>query len=316
MKVLLTGAFGNLGSLVLGRLLDEGHQVTAFDVPSPINQKIGKGFARRTNLNIAWGDIRNAEYVKRLVKGCDAIVHVAAIIAPFSEKIPELAFDVNVNGTQNLIDGIRESGGSPLLVFTSSFAVYGHRQNDPPPRTLDEPVVATDHYSAHKIEGETRVQAMATPWVILRLAGMVDGRMRHRDKEQARMGFRLAANNRIEYVHPADVTTAIVHALERPAAHHKIHLIGGGPSCQVTQIDMMQAVMDALGIPVMPTDFGDDELYADWSDTAESQRLLEYQNHSFDDFRHECRQRFRFIRPLARPFSILIRRAMFKAIKA
>jgi len=315
MNILLTGAFGNLGSLVLQALLDEGHRVTAFDVPSPINEKIAKGFARQPNLNIVWGDIRKAERVKALVKGQDAIIHIAAIIAPFSENMPELAYDVNVNGTQNLIDGVRESGGSPLFVFTSSFSVYGHRQKDPPPRTLDEPVVATDHYSAHKIEGEKRVQQLSTPWVILRLAGMVDGRMRHRDKEQIRMGFRLAANNRIEYVHPADVTTAIVHALERPQAHNKIHLIGGGPSCQVTQIDMMNVVMGALGITVTPEDFGSDELYADWADTRESQRLLDYQHHSFEDFRKEVADKFRRVRPLLKPLAPLLRWGLMRVVK-
>src|SRR5690606_20985089 len=148
-----------------------------------------------------------------------------------------------------------------------SFAVYGHRQSDPPPRTLADAVQATDHYSAHKIEGERRVQALASPWVILRLGAMIDARMRHSDREQARMGFRMAADNRVEYVHPQDVATAIRHALQRPEAHNRIHLIGGGPSCQVRHIDLMAATLGALGIRLTAADFGRDALYADWVDS-------------------------------------------------
>jgi nucleoside-diphosphate-sugar epimerase len=156
---------------------------------------------------------------------------------------------------------------------------------------------------------------MPTPWLIMRLAGMVDGRMRHRDIEQAKLGFALAADNRIEYVHPADVATAIVHALERPQAHNKIHLIGGGPDCQVTQFEMMNAVMQAIGITVRREDFGSHELYADWADTTESQRLLDYQQHSFADFKAELDHAFRFVRPLLKPFSPLLRKAMLKVVK-
>ncbi|HEY9036303.1 MAG TPA: NAD(P)-dependent oxidoreductase [Pseudomonadales bacterium] len=315
MNILLTGAFGNLGSLVLQALLDGGHRVTALDVPSPINKKIAKAFSRSPDLTIVWGDIRHAERVKALVKGHQAVVHLAAIIPPFSEAQPDLAHAVNVDGTQHLMDGVRESGDSPLFIFSSSYSVYGCHQQEAPPCTLDTPLMAADHYSSHKIECERRVQAMPTPWLIMRLAGMVDGRMRHRDIEQAKLGFALAADNRIEYVHPADVATAIVHALERPQAHNKIHLIGGGPDCQVTQLDMMQAVMGAVGINVVASDFGTRELYADWADTRESQRLLDFQNHSFTDFKAEVDHKFRFLRPLLKPLSPLLRWGLMKVVK-
>lgn len=314
MNILLTGAFGNLGSLVLEQLLNSGHQVSAFDIASPINRKIARSFNGKNGLTIIWGDIRNAEQVKALVQGQDAIIHVAAMIAPFSENNPQLAYDINVKGTQHLLDGIHEAGSKPLFIFTSSFAVYGYRQKDPPPRTLDEAVCATDHYSQHKIEGEQMVQALDSPWVILRLAGMVDARMRHSDKEQAKLGFRLAANNRIEYIHPKDAVTAIVHALERPEAHNKIHLIGGGKRCQVTHFDLLHTVLGAIGIQLTPADFGEQELYADWADTSESQRLLDFQHHSFADFKAESYHKFRFVRPFVRPFSSVIKFFMMKAL--
>lgn len=310
MRVMLTGAFGNLGSLVLERLLRAGHQLTAFDVPSKVNRKIAAGFANWPGLEIHWGDIRDAAKVKSLVRGQDAVIHLAAVIAPFSELNPELARAINVTGTAHLIEGIAACEKPPLFIFSSSFAVYGIRQDAPPPRTLDEPVVATDHYSAHKIECEEMIRRMPSPWVILRLGAMVDSRMRHTSAEQGRLLLLLDANNRVEYIHPADATTAIFNALSRPDSHYKVHLIGGGPTCQVRQLELCNAITGAMGITFTASDMGSQKLYADWADTRESQRLLDYQHHSFDDFRRENYQRFRWLRPLVRPLSPLIKQGM------
>lgn len=310
MRVLLTGAFGNLGSLVLGRLLAAGHHVTAFDVPTDVNRRVGKGVAPSPALDVRWGDLRDEASLPALVADQDAIVHVAAVIAPFSELRPELARAVNVDGTKHLLDAAVASGKRPLFVFTSSMSVFGERQDDPPPRTLDDPLVASDHYSSHKIEGEGLVRASGLPWVILRLGAMVDDRMRHSDPEQARLSLRIGPDNRVEYVHPDDVATAIVHALARPEAHDKVHLIGGGPECQTTHLELLNVVSGAMGIPFEARDLASMKFYTDWFDTRESQRLLDYQHHSLADFRRACDRKFRVMRFFVRPFAPLVKWAM------
>jgi nucleoside-diphosphate-sugar epimerase len=310
MRVLLTGAFGNLGSLVLERLIAEGHRVTALDLATPGNRKVARRYQATAHVAVRWGDIRDRAALPALVDGQHAVIHVAAVIAPFSEENPERARAVNVGGTTNLLDAIEASGGRPLFVFTSSLSVYGVRQDDPPPRTLDDPLVATDHYSAHKIACEEMIRRRSISWVILRLGAMVDARMRHHDRRQARLSLMLAANNRVEYVHPRDAATAIVHALTRPDAHNTVHLIGGGPSCQVTHLELLNAMTGALGITFAASDLGTAKLYADWVDTRASERLLTYQQHTFADFRRETYARFRWLRPLVRPFGGLAKVAM------
>lgn len=308
MNVLVTGAFGNLGTLVLERLLAEGHSVTGFDLASRASERLARGYA--DHVRVRWGDIRDPAGVNDAVAGHDAVIHLAAIIAPFSEQIPELAYQVNVGGTDNVLRAVERAPGRPLLVFSSSFAVLGRRQKDPPPRTISDPVVATDHYSAHKIASEQRIAASEARWMILRLAGMVDARLRHTRPEQMRMAFALAAANRIEFLHPKDAALAFVHALTTPEAERQIHLIGGGPRCQVSHFELVSAVLGAFGLRFPPADFGTEELYADWADTRESERLLRYQRHSFEDFRRECFDRFRWLRPFVRPTAPLVRCGM------
>jgi nucleoside-diphosphate-sugar epimerase len=310
MRVLLTGAFGNLGSLVAEELLARSHRVVAFDLASRTNRRIARGFGHHPDLEIVWGDIRDADRVASLVHRVDAVIHLAAVIAPFSESDPELAFAVNVGGTEHVLRAIRSAARPPLLVFSSSISVFGPRPKGAPLCTPHDELVRTDHYSGHKIHCEKRVQELESPWAILRLAGMVDARMRHRDPQQARMALALAPDNPVEYVHPTDAAAALVNALERPEAHDRIHLIGGGKECQVTSLELTRTMLGAIGITVTADDLGDAPTYAPWLDTTESQRLLSFQSRTVEDFRRESFARFRFIRPFVRPLSPLIMGAM------
>jgi len=316
MKVLLTGAFGNLGSLVIEELRDRDRQVVAFDVPSKTNRKISRDFESDPSIEIVWGDIRDADRVASLVQRVDAVIHLAAIIPPFSERNPELAHAVNVGGTEHMLRAIETSARPPLLVFGSSISVFGPRKQGDPLCTPDDEVMKTDHYSGHKIHCEKRIQALASPWAILRLAGMIDGRMRQRDPEQARMAFSLAPDSPVEYVHTRDAATAIANVLDRPEAHDKIHLIGGGRECQVTTLQLTQTMIGAIGLQVTADHMGDVQAAAPWLDTTESQRLLSYQQHTAEDFRRESLENFRFIRPLVRPLSPLIMPALKRWLRA
>ncbi len=306
MKVLLTGAFGNLGVLVLEQLLARSDHVIAFDVRSKTSEKVARGVGAHTHLEIAWGDIRDAAQVESLVHGVDAVVHLAALIPPFSESAPDLARAVNVGGTENILKAIRTAERPPLMVYSSSISVFGPREMGAPLCTPEDEVRATDHYSGHKIESERQVQALASPWAILRLAGMADSRMQQRDPERARMAFALAGESPVEFIHPRDAATAIVHVLDRPEAHDRIHLIGGGKACQVTTLRMINALMGALGITIRAEDLGSEPTNGPWLDTTESERLLTYQTYTVDDLERECHEKFKLVRPVVRPLSPLI----------
>ena len=310
MKILLTGAFGYLGTLVLPAMVDAGHTVIAFDVKSGSNARQAKALEGVIGFEVRWGDIRDGQVVRDLVEQVDAVIHLAAVIVPASEAHPVRAHEVNVIGTRHIVDAISRMHRKPLLAYCSSFAVFGP-QSGPPPRTVDETPIASDHYTRHKIACEEMVQRMGSPWIILRLGGMADSRMHNRGWDQAKYALSLAGNNRFEYIHPKDVAVAFRNALSQRDAHYKIHLIGGGRDCQVTHKDILNATLGAMGVTLSDSDFGDRPLYADWSDTRESQRLLQFQHHTFEDFRRETQQAFRLIRPLVSPFAPVIRR-LFK----
>jgi len=98
------------------------------------------------------GDVLNPADVAKLVRGVDAVVHLAFIIMGDAAQTAA----VNLQGSQNVFDAAR-AAGVPRLVYTSSVAAYGFHADNPQPLTEDVPARGTNehYYSAQKAEVET-----------------------------------------------------------------------------------------------------------------------------------------------------------------
>ncbi|MHA2433368.1 MAG: NAD-dependent epimerase/dehydratase family protein, partial [Candidatus Thorarchaeota archaeon] len=80
MRVLLTGAFGNIGESAMLFLLETDHETRCLDVRTPRSEKVKKRLLRISGFETAWGDIRDADLVQSAMTGVDCVVHLAAII--------------------------------------------------------------------------------------------------------------------------------------------------------------------------------------------------------------------------------------------
>ncbi|HLT12087.1 MAG TPA: NAD-dependent epimerase/dehydratase family protein [Micromonosporaceae bacterium] len=278
MKVLLTGATGNVGSHTLPQLLSRGHAVRCLVRPSRRNRRFALRFPA---VEVHWGDVRDPDTLARAVSGMDAVLHLAAAIPPFSDDQPELAYLINVDGTANVIRACLAARPTPpRLLFTSTFAVHGYTLDRPPPRRVDDPLVATDPYSAHKIECERMVRESGLDHCILRLADVPI--LGARDPHP--IMFEIGLDNRIESLHADDAGLAITNALDTPQVWGRVLFLGGGPSCQLTYREYLTRLLGAMGISPLPEEAFSDKPYAtDWIDTDESEALLRYQRHTFDD---------------------------------
>ncbi len=149
-KYLVTGGAGFIGSNVVCKLLQLGHQVRVLD-----NFVTGK----RENLadviddiRLIEGDLRDIETVREAVEGVDYILHIAALPSvPRSVADPLLTHDMNVDGTLHVLETARQQGVK-RVVFSSSSSVYG---NTPTlPKHEDMPLSPLSPYAAHKAAGE------------------------------------------------------------------------------------------------------------------------------------------------------------------
>jgi len=309
MTILVTGAFGNLGSHVLAELLRQGYKVRGFDVQTPANQKTAARFNGK--VDVAWGDLRDAQAVKKAVKNADTVLHLAAVIPPASDEDPERAWAVNVEGTRSLLAACKGLKTPPRFFFASTFDLFGHTQKLPPPRKLSDPIEISDIYTKSKAAGEQMVKESGLEWLIFRFSDMPVIGLRSGHP----IMYRIPLNTRMETMHPADGALALVNALKAPELWGKKRtlLVGGGSRCQVTYRQFLFGLLTAMGIGPLPEEaFSTEEYVTDWLDTEESQRLLQYQRHSFDDIVNEvaaCLGWKRLFIPLARPFA---RRNMLK----
>jgi NAD dependent epimerase/dehydratase len=128
MRVLVTGADGFIGSHLTEALVRAGHSVRAFVL---YNSFSSWGWLDhiapeiRDAIEVIPGDVRDYHRVSDAVKGCEAVLHLAALIAiPYSYHAPESYVDTNVRGTLNVLQAAR-AHGVRRFVHTSTSEVYG-----------------------------------------------------------------------------------------------------------------------------------------------------------------------------------------------
>jgi len=127
--VAVTGGAGYVGAMVIDELLAAGHEVRALDNLLHGQEDVAAGLEQR-GVEVLRGDIRDPGARRQVLKGADGVVHLAAIVGdPACARDPELSHEVNVVGSQGLVDDARELG-LERLVFASTCSNYG-RMADP-----------------------------------------------------------------------------------------------------------------------------------------------------------------------------------------
>ncbi|MGO4547470.1 NAD-dependent 4,6-dehydratase LegB [Paenibacillus sp. 2TAB23] len=154
-KVLVTGADGFIGSHLTEALIRRGYEVRAFTMYNSFNtwgwlDQCAEDV--RGKFEVFAGDIRDPYGVKEAMKGCDAVLHLAALIAiPYSYHSPDTYIDTNIKGTLNVLQAGRELHVSKII-HTSTSEVYGTARFVP--ITEEHPLQGQSPYSATKIAAD------------------------------------------------------------------------------------------------------------------------------------------------------------------
>jgi D-erythronate 2-dehydrogenase len=174
-RVLITGAGGFVGRVLVQRLLTDGLDGRRVD-QVVLSDLALRDLPQDPRLHAVEGSIADAGVLERaLGEPVDAVFHLASVPGGAAEKDPDLGRRVNLDATTRLLDLLRAQGSAPRLVFASTVAVYGASL----PSQVDEhtPTLPAMSYGAQKLACEILIaDAARRGWVqacSLRLPGVV-----------------------------------------------------------------------------------------------------------------------------------------------
>jgi UDP-glucose 4-epimerase len=266
VRILVTGGAGFIGSVTVARLVEGGHDVRVYD-----NLATGNRRAVHHDAQLVEGDLHDYERLIKALDGVEGIVHFAGRISVAeSVEKPALYYQVNVGGTQNLLDAVAAQRNLESFVFSSSAAVYGEPDRTP----IDETSAlrALNPYGETKLIVESLVRAYAArfgfAWSALRyfnaagaeselgehhepeshlIPNVVDAALGRRSLTVFGFDYPTADGTCIrDYVHVSDLADAHVAALEKQATG--AFNLGGGRG--YSNLEVIAAVEAAVGHPI------------------------------------------------------------------
>jgi UDP-glucose 4-epimerase len=270
MRTLVTGAAGFIGSTLVDRLLEEGHQVTGIDnlsaAPPVANLMSAHRHKGRGLFNLVAVDVRHPE-LSDVIAGSnpDVVFHLAAQV-DVCRSVHDPQFDArnNVLGTINLLEACRR-GGVPRIVYAAS---GGSRYGAPAalPATEDTAIDPLSPDAAAKVAGELYVRAYAGMYglasICLALSNVYGPRQDPYGKPGVvtLFGSAMIAGSPTtiygdgsatrDYVYVDDVVTAFLCAADAPVTTTGVFNVGTGVQTTVTELH--QLVAEAVGVSRPP----------------------------------------------------------------
>ncbi len=294
MKVLVTGGAGFIGSHVSERLLARGDAVVALDnfndYYSPARKRANAAIlAAYPNAHVVEADIRDAGAIDALfaVEKFDRVVHIAAMAnVRYSLKQPALYGDVNLTGTQNLLEAARRHN-LPHFVFASTSSVYGRTDKIPFVETdsTDRPLAP---YPATKKAGEVLAHAYHTAYGlkcrVLRFFNVYGPRGRP-DMTPYSFTERISRGEPIvlfdegrpqrDWTYIDDTVAGVIAALDADFEYEIFNLGRGQPVVMSEFVRMVESLTGHQAI-IEPAALPDTEPLVTYSDTSKAARLLDY----------------------------------------
>lgn len=291
-KILVTGADGFIGSHLTEELVRRGHDVRAFVMYNSFNSW---GWLDQTDKNIMKsidvfsGDIRDPHGVKTAMKGCDVVLHLAALIAiPYSYHSPDTYVDTNVKGTLNIVQAARDLGVAKV-VHTSTSEVYGTARFVP--ITEEHPLQGQSPYSASKIAADMLAMSFYlsfnTPVAVLRPFNTYGPRQSARAVIPAII-TQIAGGKRaikLGAVHPtrdfnfiSDTVRSFIAAAESDASVGEV--INSGSNFEISIGDSAKMIAEIMGVDIeIITDEvrirpEKSEVERLWADNSKAKRIL------------------------------------------
>ena len=240
-KVLVTGAAGTIGNLVIKYLLSEGkYEITAIDLKNRNTFQVLRKYRRRST--IIYGDIADPILTDALVKDHDYIIHLAGVMPPLANAHKDLTNLIDYKGTENIIRAIEFYNKNCKLIYASSTSIY-----DPELKEVSVNSKMTsdefDYYSNIKIRIEKLISKNHKNHIIFRLPLVLS------DLSKSEFIYSGIKDEYIEVISAEDAAYALVKALDKYSTlSGKKYNLAGGEGCRCTYKELLINILKYYGI--------------------------------------------------------------------
>lgn len=242
-KVLVTGAGGTVGLQVIRFLLSEGkYEITALELRNKHVYKRLKPFRKR--INIVFGDVNDYAIVDALIKEHDVVIHLAGVLPQLANVREDLCKEVDLNGTKQIVDSIKDYNPDCFLLYSSSTSVYGMQEdyehvNIKTKSNLDD----YDYYSKIKLECEKYIKDNLKNYSILRLAYILG------DPGPEGLVYNITPNCNCELLSSEDAGYAFVCAIDfKNKVNKKVFNVSGGEKFRTKYSDYLVHIFKTYGL--------------------------------------------------------------------
>ena len=258
MKVLVTGGAGFIGSHIVEYLVQRGDDVTVLDNLN--NGKMQNLSKVNNDINFVNGDVRDYKLIERLTKDSDGVFHEAALVSvPQSFEMQDEYFDVNVNGTENILKLAKEYGFK--VIYASSSSVYGNPKQIPIKESDNRNPI--NPYAQTKLKAELLAEKYSQNDVHVIGLRYFNVFGRRQSKEYAgviKLFLERIQQNKApkingdglqtrDFVYVEDVVKANILAMDSNVKHQFFN-VGVGYSISI--LDLANMVIDAHGLSLKP----------------------------------------------------------------
>ncbi len=247
MKAFVTGGAGFIGSTLVDRLLQAGHQVTVYDNLSTGFKQHLDGAGKNPAFRFVQGDLLDAAAMSAAMKGADTVFHFAANAdVRFGTSNPRRDLDQNTIGTFNVLEAMRQNNVA-RIAFSSTGAIYGECKVIPTPEDAPFPI-QTSLYGASKAAGEGMIQAYCEGFgvrcFIFRFVSILGERYSHGHvfdfykalrADPTKLTVLGDGTQKKSYLYAQDCIDAIFTALEKAPGKVNIFNLGTEEYCAVNQ---------------------------------------------------------------------------------
>jgi dTDP-glucose 4,6-dehydratase len=294
-KILVTGADGFIGSHLCEALVRAGHEVRAFVYYNSFGHRgwLDSSPAEiQDALDVFAGDIRDPHGVRTAMRGCDTVLHLAALIGiPYSYHSPDAYVDTNVRGTLNVVQAARDLEVQ-RVVHTSTSEVYGTARFVP--INEEHPLQGQSPYSATKIGADQIAlsfqRSFGTPVAVIRPFNTFGPRQSARAVIPTIITQIAAGERRIrlgslqptrDFSYVSDTVQGFVRVAQSDAAVGQVINIGSGFEISIGDTARLIAELMDAQIEILcdaeRTRPPDSEVERLWADTTLARTLLGWQ---------------------------------------